>query len=186
MAESGTNVNEFIGLTSDDEIVDGVQNAAGQTLRERLAEVDRINGNAGDDTISSGGGNDLAAGDMVGAEWSFVDGKWVYDASALVASDLGTSRSFNDVIRTGAGDDVLLGNGGHDMLYAGAGDDTVNAGRGNDLAHGGAGHDLMNLEQGNDTAQGGLGADTVNAGDGDDIVYGDLKGGNILSGTPGT
>lgn len=186
MVAENNGVNDFVGTTADDDISDGFTNSSGKTLSERLAEVDKANGHEGNDTIKTGEGNDLAAGDMVGEEWALVDGKWVYDASAMVASDLGVSRSYNDLIQTGAGDDVLLGNGGHDTLNAGAGDDTVNAGRGNDLAHGGAGHDLMNLEQGNDTAQGGLGADTVNAGDGDDIVYGDLKGGNILSGTPGT
>lgn len=185
MGESGANVNEFIGSTGDDEIVDGVQNDAGQTLQERLAEVDRINGNAGDDTISSGGGNDLAAGAMVGDEWSYVDGQWVYNSAAVVASDLGATRSYNDNIRTGDGNDLLLGNSGNDTLSAGAGNDTLNAGRGNDQAHAGVGDDLVNLEQGNDTAQGGLGADTINAGDGDDVVYGDLRGGNVLTNSEG-
>lgn len=185
MGESGANVNEFIGSIGDDEIADGVQNDAGQTLQERLAEVDRINGNAGDDTISSGGGNDLAAGDMVRDEWSYVDGQWVYNPAAVVASDLGVTRSYNDDIRTGDANDVLLGNGGNDTLSAGAGNDTLNAGRGNDQAYAGAGDDLVNLEQGNDTAQGGLGADTINAGDGDDVVYGDLRGGNVLTSSEG-
>lgn len=174
-------VKEFIGTTDDNQIIDGVQNAAGQTLREKLAEADKVNGHAGDDDISTGAGNDLAAGDMVGDEWSYVDGKWVFNPAAVQVSDLGLTRSYDDNIRTGDGDDVLLGNGGDDTLSAGRGDDTINAGRGDDHAFGGEGDDLLNLEQGNDLAEGGLGADTVNAGDGDDIVYGDLKGGNILA-----
>lgn len=174
-------VKEFIGTTDDDQLSDGAQNEQGQTLRERLAQVDKVNGHAGDDNISTGQGNDLAAGDMVGDEWAYVDGKWVYNPAALQVSDVGTTRSYDDDIRTGDGDDVLLGNGGNDTLSAGRGDDVLNAGRGNDLAYGGEGDDLVNLEQGNDTAEGGLGADTINAGDGDDVVYGDLRGGNILS-----
>lgn len=122
---------------------------------------------------------------MVGDEWSYVDGQWVYNPAAVVASDLGNTRSYNDDIRTGDGNDVLLGNGGNDTLSAGAGNDTLNAGRGNDQAHAGAGDDLVNLEQGDDTAQGGLGADTINAGDGDDVVYGDLRGGNVLTNSEG-
>lgn len=181
MAATGNGANDFIGTTGNDDLTDGLQNDQGQTLREKLAEADKVNGHAGDDTISTGQGNDLAAGDMVGDEWTFVDGKWVYNAADVVVSDIGLTRSYDDDIRTGAGDDVLLGNGGHDTLHSGAGQDTINAGHGNDMAFAGDGHDLVNLEDGNDTAQGGLGNDTVNAGDGDDLVYGDLKGGNILS-----
>ena len=162
-------VNEVVGTTGDDTIKTG-------------DTVDSINGHAGDDTIVSGAGNDLAAGDMVGAEWAFVNGKWVYDANKIVSNGDADTRSYNDIITTGAGDDVLLGNGGQDRLSAGDGDDLVNAGTGNDTVDGGAGADLLNLEDGNDKAQGGLGADTINAGRGDDLVYGDLSDGNMLSG----
>ena len=178
-------VTEFLGTTGEDAIVEGYRNDDGQKLREKLDAVDKVNGNAGDDRISTGGGADLAAGDMVGDEWAFVDGKWVYDPSKVVVSDVGTTRSYDDVIRTGDGDDVLLGNGGDDRLYAGAGDDIVNAGTGDDRAFGGDGDDLINLEDGDDYAEGGLGDDVVNAGAGDDIVYGDEKGENLLKGSDG-
>jgi len=81
--------NEFIGTKADDEIVDGFTNADGKTLQEKLAEVDKVNGHEGDDTIRTGDGNDLAAGDMVGDEWAYVDGKWVYDPDAVVVSNYG-------------------------------------------------------------------------------------------------
>ena len=164
---------DFLGTTGDDTIADGFSGENGQTLQEQLDAVDKVNGHAGDDTIRTGEGADLAAGDMVGNEWSFVNGKWVYDPSLQVNSGLGASRSYDDNIQTGAGNDVLLGNGGNDTLDAGAGDDIVNAGRGEDLAFGRSGDDLINLEQGDDTAYGGQGDDTVNAGDGDDLVFGD-------------
>jgi len=173
---------EFIGTTDDDQIVEGFRNDAGQTLQERLQSVDKVNGHAGDDHIRTGDGDDLAAGDMVGQEWSYVGGKWVYDTSAVVASDIGTSRSFDDHIVTGSGNDVLLGNGGDDTLLSGDGSDTINAGRGDDTAFAGMGDDLVNLEAGNDYAEGGSGSDTINAGSGDDLVYGDLASGNVLSG----
>lgn len=183
MAESSTTETEFVGSKSDDQMVEGYTNKDGKTLSEKLASVDKVNGNAGSDTISTGGGSDLAAGDMVGNEWTFVDGKWVYDPDAVVVSDIGATRAYDDEIHTGDGNDVLLGNGGHDTLFAGAGDDTINAGTGHDSAFGGDGDDLINLEDGNDYAEGGRGDDTVNAGAGDDVVYGDLKGDNLLSGT---
>ncbi|GAA6180981.1 hypothetical protein NBRC116594_24190 [Shimia sp. NS0008-38b] len=165
-------VTRVVGTTGDDSIVTG-------------DGVDSLNGHAGDDTLQSGDGNDLVAGDMVGNEWVFVDGRWVYDPSAIVSNGDAADRSYNDVISTGAGDDVVLGNGGEDLLSSGAGHDTVNAGTGNDTVDGGDGDDVLNLEDGHDQAVGGMGADTINAGDGDDLVHGDLEGGNLLSGTSG-
>ena len=176
---SNTPHKSFLGTTGDDTIASGFQNQEGQTLNERLDEIDRVNGHEGDDAIRTGGGNDLAAGDMVGAEWSLVDGKWVYNADLVQGG--GAARSFDDLIETGDGDDVLLGNGGDDTLDAGRGDDLINAGRGDDLAYGGAGDDLINLEQGADRGFGGLGDDTINAGDGNDVVHGDDGSGvNLL------
>lgn len=170
MKSSEAGVNEIMGTTGDDTILAGD------------GTVDHINGHAGSDTISSGDGNDLAAGDMVGSEWTFVNGKWVYNPDAIDTASKPVSRDYNDVISTSDGDDVLLGNGGNDILRAGAGEDIVNAGTGRDSADGGAGDDILNLETGDDTGQGGVGADTINAGDGDDLVYGDLADGNLLAG----
>ncbi|MEO0357580.1 MAG: calcium-binding protein, partial [Pseudomonadota bacterium] len=119
-------VNDLLGTVDDDGL-----NTTG------TSGVDRVNGHEGSDIINTGDGTDLAAGDQVGAEWQFVDGKWVYDASAIVTTGGGFVRDFNDVIRTGAGDDVLLGNGGWDKLFGGQGGDLVNAGTGADQAFGG-------------------------------------------------
>lgn len=179
MVDNNTGIVDFVGTEDDDSIKDGFQQN-NSTLREQLDQVDKANGNAGDDEISTGAGNDLAAGDMVGSEWQFIDGKWIYDGSVFPQYQASADHSYNDFIHTGSGDDVLLGNGGDDKLYAGAGDDLINAGRGDDSAFGGTGDDVINLENGNDYAEGGTGADTVNAGGGDDLVYGDLKGSNLL------
>ena len=177
---------DFIGTTGDDTIANGFTNEDGQTLNEQLDAVDKVNGHAGDDVIRTGEGSDLAAGDMVGQEWAFVDGKWVYNPALQVDSDLGATRSYDDNIHTGAGDDVLLGNGGKDTLQSGSGDDLINAGTGNDIAYAGTGDDIVNLESGNDTAFGGLGDDTINAGDGNDLVQGDTGGrSNMLADSGG-
>ncbi|MBO9475106.1 calcium-binding protein [Shimia sp. R10_1] len=170
--EPQASVNQVIGTTGDDSLTTG-------------AGVDKLNGHAGDDTLTSGAGNDLAAGDMVGNEWIFVDGRWVYNPDAIVSNGDAADRSYNDVISTGAGDDVVLGNGGEDVLSSGAGDDTVNAGTGDDTVDGGAGDDLLNLEDGHDVAAGGMGADTINAGGGHDLVFGDLENNNLLNGAGG-
>ena len=167
-----------VGTSDDDQISGGYVDAQGNAVKGDDG-VDFINGNAGSDSISTGDGNDLATGDMVGNELTFVDGKWVYNADAI-SSGKPVDRDYDDVISTGEGADVLLGNGGDDQLFAGAGDDLVNAGTCDDKAYGGDGSDVLNLESGDDFRVGGRGADTINAGDGNDIVYGDLVDGNIL------
>lgn len=139
-----------------------------------------VNGRQGDDRITTASANDLAAGDMVGLEWTFLGGEWVYDPAAVLLSDYGVNDTFDDLITTGAGNDVLLGNGGDDTLYAGAGNDRANGGRGDDAVFGGYGHDIINLEVGNDFAQAGYGDDTVNGGAGDDVIFGDIRGDNLL------
>ncbi|MEO1563015.1 MAG: calcium-binding protein [Pseudomonadota bacterium] len=170
------------GTSSDDTMGAGYTDADGDTIETAGGLVDKINGHEGSDIINAGAGNDLAAGDTVGNEWSLIDGKWVYDASKVYAN--GKAKTFDDVIHGGDGDDVLLGNGGADKLYGEEGDDRINAGTGNDEAYGGAGDDLINLEDGDDFASGGLGADVINAGAGNDTVYGDLAPPeNLLGGT---
>ena len=173
-------VFSFIGTSLDNDIAEGFENQIGEALVLTSENADSVNGLEGDDVISTGLGNDLAAGDMVGDEWTFENGVWVYNADAVVVSTYGQAYSFNDLIETGAGDDVLLGNGGHDTLIAGLGNDILNAGRGADDVFGGEGDDTLNLEAGNDYAEGGKGADIVNGGAGNDIIYGDDNGLNLL------
>jgi Ca2+-binding RTX toxin-like protein len=183
MAESTENKpvdtsEHVVGTSGDDQIAGGYVDAQGNTVLGDEG-ADFVNGNAGDDSVTTGDGNDLAAGDMVGNEWTFVNGKWIYNAAAI-SGGAPIERNYDDVIVTGDGSDVLLGNGGDDKLYAGSGDDLVNAGIGEDQAFGGDGSDVLNLEAGDDLGVGGRGADTINAGDGNDVVYGDLQDGNIL------
>lgn len=102
-------INSIVGTVEDDVINTG-------SLVDPETEVDKINGNAGDDVITTGAASDLAAGDMVGNEWTFVDGKWTYDPSRISNEGSATLPSYDDVIETGDGDDVLLGNGGNDQL----------------------------------------------------------------------
>lgn len=177
------------GLGGDDTLTgtdgqDTLDGGGGDDQATGGGAEDLLLGGTGDDTLDANEGNDLAAGDYVGDEWELVDGNWVYFPERVIAappvSDDPHGPSYDDVIITGEGDDVLLGNLGHDTLDAGAGDDRINAGSGADLAFGGAGDDLINLEGGNDRGYGGIGADTINAGDGDDLVYGDQGDTNLI------
>ncbi|MGO4910536.1 DUF4114 domain-containing protein [Pseudorhodobacter sp. W20_MBD10_FR17] len=147
------------------------------------AAADRMSGNLGADWLEGMQGNDLLAGDSVGAEWQLVGGHWVFNEAAIIKNSNYVFDDSADTIDGGTGDDVLLGGHGDDKLYGGDGADTLNASQGNDTADGGAGNDTINLEDGNDFGFGGLGADTINAGDGNDVVYGGdgndaLRGGN--------
>ena len=173
-------VTKFLGTALENEIVDGYRNTNGDTLDTTLESVEKVNGLEGNDIISTGLGNDLAAGDMVGDEWTFENGQWVYDPAAVVVSTYGQGFTFHDLIKTGAGDDVLLGNNGNDSLYAGLGNDLLNGGTGADDLFGGEGNDTLNLEDGNDYAEGGMGADIVNGGAGNDVIHGDDAGANLL------
>ncbi len=176
-------ISTFLGTIDEDQIINGFENGEGDVLSEASNNVISANGREGDDDIATGLGNDLAAGDMVGNEWTLVDGKWVFNADALVVSDFGADKTYNDTIVTGLGDDVLLGNGGNDSLMAGAGEDIINAGKGDDIAFGGEGDDTINLEDGNDYVEAGFGNDIVNGGDGTDVICGDLKEENLISET---
>lgn len=148
------------------------------------SDDDKLVGGMGADSIAGEQGDDLLAGGGVGAEWSLVDGKWVYDASAIPSGgDAVAVDQSADMIDGGSGDDILLGGGGNDELSGGAGNDVLNAGTGDDVAYGGAGNDTLNLEDGNDLAKGGAGDDIINAGAGDDVAYGgagddQLRGGD--------
>jgi Ca2+-binding RTX toxin-like protein len=148
--------------------------------------VSKVNGLEGNDVIVTSNTNDLGAGDMVGNEWTFVNGEWIYNKHSVIVSNYGQDYTFDDTITTGAGNDVLLGNGGNDSLYAGNGKDRVNAGTGDDMAFGGNGDDILNLEAGDDYAEGGYGNDIVNGDAGDDVIFGDIKGDNLLSAFTGT
>lgn len=174
------------GTTQDDVIAEGYEDENSNTVD---GDANKVVGLEGSDTMATTLGNDLVAGDQVGAEWSLVGGKWVYDASKVPGASEGATSDglsddydYNDTISTGSGDDVLLGNRGNDELTAGSGADIVNAGTGNDQAFGGSGDDVINLDAGDDYSVGGAGADTISGGSGDDEIHGDTAGENLLQG----
>ncbi len=132
----------------------GVRTGDGNDVITAAANV-KVNmdvyGGAGNDTITTGQGNDR------------IDG------------GLG-----NDTIKSGAGRDDVFGNGGddvidagsgHDVVYGGDGNDTLRGGKGRDTLEGGAGNDILEGGSGNDVLSGGLGNDTIRGDAGNDVVY---------------
>jgi len=110
-----------------------------------------VDGGDGDDTITTGAGNDI------------VDG-----------------GAGNDTIKTGAGSDDVFGNSGvdtidagagNDVVYGGDGDDILAGGAGDDYVEGGAGNDRISGNDGKDMLSGGIGDDNIDSGAGNDVVY---------------
>ncbi len=102
---------------------------------------DRIDGGAGNDTIFSGAGRD----DVFG-------------------------NTGNDVITGGEGVNILHGGDGDDEITAGSGTNFVEAGAGDDTVHGGGSSDILSGGTGNDRIVVGNGDSRVYAGAGDDTV----------------
>ncbi|WP_305891561.1 calcium-binding protein, partial [Pseudomonas sp. LLC-1] len=106
-------------------------------------------GNALDNIITSGAGNDQLNG---GA-----------------GSDQLLGGSGNDTLNGGDDNDSLDGGLGNDILNGGAGSDTLFGDAGNDILSGGSGSDFLNGDVGDDIVNGGAGDDTMMATDGNDV-----------------
>lgn len=90
----------------------------------------------------------------------FQDGSEL-DMAALVAAQLQTPTSADDLLKgTGAGE-LLRGLDGNDTLYGRAGPDTLEGGAGDDRLFGGLGDDELIGGTGNDTFSGGAGHNTI-------------------------
>ncbi|MSU90120.1 hypothetical protein GE300_10910 [Rhodobacteraceae bacterium 2CG4] len=101
----------------------------------------------------------------------------------------------DEVLRGGAGDDLLTDAGGRSRLHGGGGDDTLKAGafsdgsalrggRGDDLVISSNGDDRLWGNAGRDRLEGGRGDDRLRGGQGDDRLDGG-EGGDRLSGGRG-
>jgi Ca2+-binding RTX toxin-like protein len=142
-----------------------------------------INGNGGDDVISTGGGNDTitttAGKDKINA------GGGNNTVTAGDGTNAVTSGSGNDSVTTGAGNDVIKAGDGNNTVNAGDGRNTATTGSGNDTITTGAGADAVTSGSGDDIIVTGGGADQINAGGGDDSV--DAGAGNDrITGGAGT
>ncbi|MEO9518560.1 MAG: calcium-binding protein [Paracoccaceae bacterium] len=84
-------------------------------------------------------------------------------------------------IRTGDGNDSVIGSFEADTIFAGDGDDIILGGEGEDSIGGGHGDDSLIGELDNDVLTGGFGNDTFLGGDGDDTITGG-KGADVLNG----
>ncbi len=152
--------------------------------------ADRIDGGAGDDQLFGGSGADTLCG---GDGNDFVNGQ---DGSDTMCGDVGNDRLIgeagndrllggdgNDGLDAGAGNDYLSGGTGTDSLAGGIGNDELRGGSGRDVLSGVAGDDLLYGGSGDDRLSGGTGNDLISGGAGDDRLNGDAGNDNISGGT---
>jgi len=98
------------------------------------------------------------------------DGQGSVNENDYVSTDI-------EMVRTGNGNDTIVGSAGADTLYGGAGTDSINGMAGNDHILGEAGGDILFGGDGNDTLEGGVGSDSIYGEAGDDVLYdGDQTG----------
>jgi Ca2+-binding RTX toxin-like protein len=113
-----------IAALNEDASIDGFNNLGSGSntyLNTWTTTARLVNGQGGDDTITTGGGNDV-----------------IYGGSG------------KDTIKTGEGNDKLYGGSGEDILFSGADQDKLFGGSGNDQLYSGAGSDEMTGGTGND------------------------------------
>ncbi|MEZ6122879.1 MAG: calcium-binding protein [Planctomycetaceae bacterium] len=140
---------------------------------------DLVFGSVGSDSIHTSGGNNLLLGDAGSATWD--------SAGNLISVATGDAS-------TGAADDIQSGSG-NDIVLGGDGSDVINAGDGNNIIAGDhasadfhtngtlvrllstgnavGGDDQITTGSGDDVVVAGTGADTVVAGDGNNVIIGD-------------
>jgi Ca2+-binding RTX toxin-like protein len=131
---------------------------------------DNIDGRAGHDAISGGGGADHI---VAGSGNDTVFGGAGHDIVFGGAGD--------DHISGGAGNDRLHGGDGDDIIFGDAGDDTLSGGSGNDLLSGGDGNDLVDGGDGDDHIAGGAGDDVLMNGEGEDVVLGGAGNDHVVA-----
>ncbi len=148
-------IENVIGTGEADQIRGDAQNneltgGAGDDLLDGRDGFDVLNGGAGNDQVLGGGGGDILNG---GAGNDLLDG----------------GTGFNQLFGE-AGDDVLDGQQGLGFLDGGAGQDTLLGGNFSDQLDGGAGNDVIQAGGGGDFVIVSRGSDVLDGGDGVDIL----------------
>ena len=173
----------------------------------------QVTGGAGADTIVTGDGNDLIAGDMrdISGVAQGLQDYYVALPQHMHGADTIYAGAGDDQVIAGGGDDTVYGGdgadriwgdddqlttftpSGNDIVFAGNGADTVVGGEGSDRIYGESGDDTLNGGGGDDLIEGGSGADKIwgmegddraNGGAGNDVIWGQV-GNDSLDGGAG-
>ena len=97
---------------------------------------------------------------------------YIENAITGAGDDIVTGNGNRNNLEGGGGDDTLLGGSGNDTLSGSDGDDSLIGGAGNDRLLGGSGNDILRDASGENLLDGGAGADTLTGGSGPDRITG--------------
>ena len=198
---------EFTGEEARRLIIDGGNGNDNIVADEDLLVSLHIVGGRGDDTIVTGGGNDIVYDNygannistkdgndtVIANQLDYKDGESVREDKRNVFQRFWDKITGNDeqkhavkgnTIDGGDGDDYLEGGLGQDTIKGGAGNDVIYGLDGDDKIDGGAGDDYIDGGRGNDKINGGAGNDKLFGGVGNDTINGG-KGNDVIAGGAG-
>ena len=166
---------------------DTLDGLGGRDLLYGQTGADTLNGGTGDDVLDGGTEADtLAGGDGTDeVDYSTRTSTVVVNLALGTGGEFGENDALSTVedVRTGSGNDVLVGNGVANTLNAGGGDDKLDGGAGADTMHGGDGFDEVDYSSRTNpvVVQGFMGGDGE-AGENDVVDLGDIE---VISGGSG-
>ena len=193
---TGTAADEALAVGSDGTTVTATRGAETQTFDAAAVTSVRINGGAGDDsltndtsypaTLDGGAGADTLVGGIASDNLIGGDGVDTVDYSARAVNlELSPDGTPNDGapgegdnvaqdienLVGGSGDDFIFGTAGPNLIDAGPGNDTVDGLGGGDAINGGPGDDSFFAANGQaDTLDGGAGTDSAQVDPGLDVI----------------
>jgi hypothetical protein len=132
---------------------------------------DRVFGGLGNDTVTSSGGDNLFVGND--GNDTFFGGSGIDRIYGLGGDDILNGNDGDDVLVAGAGDDEVYGGAGSDLVFGHFGDDLIFGGGGDDFLYGQDDDDEIHGDAGNDVVRGGMGADDLHGGADNDRLLGD-------------
>lgn len=127
-----------------------------------------INGNGGNDSVTTAGGNDSISTGNGSDTISAGNGTNVVNSGS--GNDTVTTGSGNDKVTAGDGNNTVTAGDGKNTVTTGSGDDTITTGAGVDIVKSGGGADIIRTGGGNDIIEAGSGNDNINAGAGNDRI----------------
>jgi serralysin len=147
-------------------------------------------GNALDNTLAAGTGNDTLSG-LGGVDWLYgdagndsLDGGTETDALwGGTGSDILVGGEGGDGLQGETGNDSLYGGNGVDWLFGGDDQDRLEGGNDTDALFGEFGNDLLYGDNGGDNLDGGYGSDALYGGQGVDWLYGSFDNDSLYGGT---
>jgi VCBS repeat-containing protein len=188
-ADRGSSGNDYLIGGDGNDSLDG---QGGNDILEARGGNDTLLGGTGDDVLKPGLGTDTVDGgagnDLLVVDYSSLstDVSSSHSNGSGTISTTGNRVDYSNIerlnLKTGSGNDVLVGTAGDDTLVAGDGTDSLFGGAGSDSLDGGAGNDTLvgaNPNSNNpgsgeiDTLAGGAGSDLFILGDTDWLGYDD-------------